>query len=149
MATIEFKKKSISLDSFEENINIQKSKNEKLIEEFSKWLESKKLSKKTIEKHLYNSDFYINEFLLYYESQEPKDGMEYIDGFLGDFFIRKCMWSSKATIKENATSLKKFYQFMSEIGKVSKEDYKEFVEGISDSMEFYLDSYDMMMGVDF
>mgnify|MGYP000228598131 FL=1 len=59
------------------------------------------------------------------------------------------MWSSKATIKENATSLKKFYQFMSEIGKVSKEDYKEFVEGISDSMEFYLDSYDMMMGVDF
>ncbi|MBN1467566.1 MAG: hypothetical protein JXM74_08525 [Fusobacteriaceae bacterium] len=50
MATIEFKKKSISLDSFEENIKIQKSKNEKLIEEFSKWLESKKLSKKTIEK---------------------------------------------------------------------------------------------------
>ncbi len=35
-----------------------------------------------------------------------------INDFLGEFFIRKCMWSTPGTIKRTAASIKKFYKFM-------------------------------------
>ena len=40
-------------------------RNEKFIDEFEKWLIEKKLSDKTINKHLNNIDLYINNYLNY------------------------------------------------------------------------------------
>lgn len=68
-------------------------------------------------------DFYINEFLLYSEAIEAKDGAGEIDMFLGYWFIRKALWANRRTIKENATSLKKFYQYLCEMGMVSEEAF--------------------------
>ena len=74
----------------------ERVKNEKLLKEFSNWLKKSNLTKKTIDKHTTNIDFYINEYLLNYDVIEAKNGIDEIDLFLGDWFIRKAMWSSKA-----------------------------------------------------
>jgi site-specific recombinase XerD len=42
--------------------------------------------------------------------------------FLGYWFICKAMWASRASIKSNAESLKKFYAFMVAKGRVTQED---------------------------
>jgi len=55
----------------------------------------------------------------------------YPDGY---WFIRKAMWSSPVQIKSNAASLKKFYAFMHENGKVMKKDLDEMKERIKDEM---------------
>jgi hypothetical protein len=47
-----------------------------------------------------------NDYLLYEDALEAKDGVDAVSWFLGDWFIRKAMWSSQASIKENAASLK-------------------------------------------
>ena len=60
-----------------------------------------------------------------------------IDGFLGDFFIRKCMWSTPATIKSTAASIKKFYKSMQAHGYVDEESYRELCDEIKDSMEIW------------
>ena len=69
----------------------------------------------TIRRHCTNLDFYLNHFLLYADTLTPADGVSYVGGFLGDWFIHKAVWSNKTTVKANATSLKKFYGFMAAV----------------------------------
>lgn len=116
-----------------------KSDNEKYLEIFQAELTKMGLSPKTIRSHLSNVDFYINDFLLYEEPTPMNEGCGYVDRFLGDFFIRKCMWSTPATIKSTAASLKKFYKCMLEKGYVEKDDYRELCETIKDDMEYWVE----------
>ena len=115
---------------------------------FEKWLQSRNLSEKTIRGHVNNVDFYINHYLSYYEPQTVDMGCYCIDGFLGEFFIRKAMWSTRPQIKANAASIKKFYKCMLENGIVEKEDYSHLCEDIQDGMDEWLaamDSYEKSM----
>ena len=131
-----------SYEQYEQDCERIRGDNEKLLDEFEKWLSDKKLSPKTIARHRNNVDFYINEFLLYEEAIDAKDGAHKIDYFLGFWFIKKAMWASKPQIKGNATSLKKFYQFMLEKGKVMKEEYNELQKIIKKEMPEWLATMD-------
>ncbi|MBW2075791.1 MAG: recombinase, partial [Deltaproteobacteria bacterium] len=95
-----------------------------------------------IDKHTSNVDFYVNEFLLYEDAVEAKDGVGEIGMFLGYWFIKKAMWANKTTIKENAASLKKFYQYLYEDGKVSEEAFSALKETIKEDMPEWLATMD-------
>ena len=131
-----------SYEQYEKDCERIRKDNEKILSEFEKWLSDKDLSKKTIANHCNNVDFYINEFLLYEEAIEASDGIYEIGYFLGFWFIKKAMWASKSTIKGNATSFKKFYEFMLDKGKIDKEDYIELKEVIKNNMQEWLDTMD-------
>lgn len=62
-------------------------------------------------------------------------GTDRIDFFLGDFLIRKCMWSTPGSIKTAASSIKKFYKCMMDHGIVEKEDYEFLCSEIKEGME--------------
>lgn len=127
-----------SYEQYESECKSIRKDNRKILTDFKKSLSDKKLSKKTIGKHLSNVDFYINEFLLYEEATEAVDGASEIGMFLGYWFIRKAMWANKTAIKENASSLKKFYRFMSEAGKIPKESLENLKETIKEDMPEWL-----------
>jgi site-specific recombinase XerD len=112
--------------------------NELLLNEFEVWLKSTGLSEKTINNYLSNIDFYVNEYLLYEDATEAKDGSYSIGMFLGYWFIRKAMWASQSSIKSNATSLKKFYKFMHEKGLIDKEDLIDLKQTIKEEMPEWL-----------
>jgi site-specific recombinase XerD len=115
--------------------------NEGLLVEFETWLKSSSLSEKTIRTHLSNIDFYINEYLLYEDATEAKDGVHSVSMFLGYWFIKKAMWASQASIKSNAASLKKFYTFLLGKGFIDKEDLNglnELKETIKEEMPEWL-----------
>lgn len=131
------------MDNYEEKIKENIKRNKKFIKEFKKWLKGKNLSDKTIKKHVSNVEFYLDDFLNYYDITKMEDGCLMIDDFLGDWFIRKCMWSSKTSIKENAASIKKFYQCMNELGYVSDDDYKGLCFIIKEGMEYWLEELEM------
>ena len=109
-----------------------------LLNEFEVWLKLIGLSEKTTNNHLSNIDFYINEYLLYEDATEAKDGAYSIGMFLGYWFIRKAMWASQSSIKSNATSLKKFYTFMYEKGLIEKEDLADLKQTIKEEMPEWL-----------
>lgn len=119
-----------------------RKKNKKLILGFETWLSTKNLSQKTIEKHTSNVDFYINEFLLYEDAIEAIDGAIEIGSFLGYWFIKKALWANKSTIKENAASLKKFYQYLLEDGKVPEKAFSSMKESIKENMPEWLATVD-------
>lgn len=125
-------------EKYEEDCKTIRKANERLLNDFEAWLKASGLSGKTINNHVSNIDFYINEFLLYEDAIEAKDGVGAVDTFLGYWFIKKAMWASQSSIRSNATSLKKFYTFIHEKGLIDKEDLSDLKETIKEEMPEWL-----------
>jgi site-specific recombinase XerD len=123
---------------WEKQVKQQREENRKLLQNFSDWLSAKGLSEKTINKHVTNIDFYINEFLLYEDVKTPAEGIIEIDKFLGYWFIRKAMWATRTSINDYCAGFKKFYKFMLEKEIVTKDDYQEMLEEIKENREEWL-----------
>jgi len=114
--------------------------NHELLKDFESWLESSGLSEKTINNHISNIDFYINEYLLYEDAVEAKDGVDMVGDFLGYWFIKKALWASQSSLKSNAGSLKKFYTFLLEKVLIDKNDLRELKETIKEEMSEWLET---------
>ena len=140
------------MEDYEIESNKEIEKNKKLLEDFATWLKESNLTEKTINKHIDNVGFYINDYLLYSSVIKAKDGIDEIYEFLGDWFIRKVMWSSKAEIKSNASSLKKFYIFMESRGVINDAQLEELKTTIKTCLPDWLESmqnYENMVYDDF
>ena len=127
---------------FEKKVEENCKRNEKFIKGFEKWLIEKGLVAKTIRKHLSNVDLYINDYLNYYDITKVEDGMSSVHSFLDGWFIEKCLWASKNSLKETASSIKKFYKYMSENNYVSEKDYKDMCSFIKENMDEFLEQVD-------
>lgn len=102
-----------------------RQENARLLNDFVSLLRSQRLAPSTIKKHRDNVEFFINEFLLYEDAKRPGEGIGEVDAFLGDWFIRKAMWSTPSAIKSTATSLFKFYAFLAAFEKVTPAELAE------------------------
>ena len=111
-----------------------RKENAKLLADFEQWLSEKGLAEKTIGQHVANVEFYLNTFLLYSDAMPAKEGASEISSFLGDWFIRKAIWASPTSIKQIAASLKKFYTFMHEQGRIDADDLQDLKETIREEM---------------
>lgn len=125
-------------EKFEEDCKAVREANKNLLGDFEAQLKSTGLSKKTIDNHISNIDFYINEYLLYEDATEARDGVNAVGMFLGYWFIKKAMWASRSSIKSNATSLNKFYSFMYEKSLIDKDDLSDLKETIKERMPEWL-----------
>lgn len=128
---------------FEKKVDEIRNQNNVLLGDFEKWLNSKKLSDKTIIKHVQNVDFFINSYLTYYEPVHAYEGVEKVSEYLGDWFIRKSLWSNKTSILSNIASLKKFYQYMLEIKKITKEDLIFLNDTIQEEKEYWIEAVEI------
>ena len=127
---------------YDKKVEENRKRNEKYIKEFDEWLNKKGLVKKTVRKHLNNVDLYINDYLNYYAITKVEDGMSSVNSFLDGWFIEKCLWASKNSLKGTATSIKKFYQFMSGNNYVNVDDYKDMCSFIKENMDEFLEQVD-------
>ena len=132
------------------NIEENELRNKKFIEEFDNWLKKQNLAAKTIKKHISKIELFLNDYLPYYEGETMEEGISSVYTFLGDWFIRKCLWSSKTSIKETAARIKKFYKCMNELGHIDNEQYnfvsfviKENMDEFLAALEEYEDEDDM------
>ncbi len=132
----------MSLNDFEKDIEKIQDQNNILLKDFRKRLEKDGLSEKTISKHVTNSDFFINEFLVYEDAVPACEGIPQVSMFLGYWFIRKAMWASPAAIKENAASIKKFYAFLFELGEIDDKEFKELTRTIKEEMPDWIATMD-------
>ena len=109
--------------------------NESYLDIFANDMEGR-FKPRTITRHIHNIAFYLNIYLLHEEPKTMQDGIYMIDFYFGEFFIRKCAWSTPDSIRLNAASIKKFYKCMAELGKVDAREYALFAaevrEGVPD-----------------
>ena len=121
-------------EAYEEACRKEQEINEQYLLIFEQDLTQAGFTEKTISRHLRNVDFYLNTFLLREEPKAMADGVACLDMFLGDFFIRKCMWSTPGSIKSNAASIKKFYKCMADHGKIEQRDYDYLCREIRENL---------------
>lgn len=123
----------INWGSYEKRCHEIREENRRYLQIFAEDMD--RLSPKTVRTHLGNVDLFINEYLLREDAVPMEEGIEHIGGFLGDFFIRKCLWTTPATIKSASVSIRKFYKSMMEHGFVKKEAYAELCSVIKEDLE--------------
>jgi len=130
----------VDYEAYEQECQIIRATNNLLLEDFEKWLKDSGLGQKTVRKHCENIDFYINHYLLYSDAVTPEEGMDsgYVSMFLGYWFIRKALWASATSVKNNAVSLKKFGKFLSEQNKITEEDLDSISQTIHEEMPEWL-----------
>ena len=133
---------SLEMDDVDAVMKLMRSQNEKILQEFEAYLKDAGLTSKTIEKHLDNIDFYINYYLLYDEFVSPDKGHYRLDDFFAYFFPRKAMWSGANSVKENITSLKKFYKYLNELSFITGDELKEMNKTIKEEKENWIGLYD-------
>lgn len=120
-------------EEYEAQCNRIREENAGLLELFKEDMEG--LKSTTISRHLDNVDFYINTYLLREDARDFTQGAWMIDGYLGYFFIRKCMWSTPGNIKSTAASIKKFYRCMLKHEMIQEADYEYLCETIKEKMQ--------------
>ena len=125
-------------NDYEEKYNAIRSVNAELLDIFEKDLTDAGFSEKTIRSHAANVSFYINTFLLSEDVHPMEDGVGMVGRFLGDFFIRKCMWSTPGNIRTTAASIKKFYKCMLDHDHISKKEYEYLCSEIKTGMPTWL-----------
>jgi len=126
-------------EKYEEDCKSIRKSNEKLLNKFYDYLAQKGLSQKTIREHVSNIDFYINEYLLYYDANLPQEGILKIDGFLGDWFPRKALWATVTSVKSYIASFKKFYSWMVEQKLNTSEDLEVMIEYIKEDKDDWIE----------
>lgn len=58
--------------------------------------------------------FFANEYLLNYHEENLLEGLSSFRSFVGDWFIRKCMWSDEASVRENLAAYDAFLTYLKE-----------------------------------
>ena len=115
-------------------------RNEVLIDKFKLWLKSKDLVDKTITKHINNIYTFVNDYLNHYENIEVEDGIGKVYEFLNDLYIRKNIGLTSSALKEMASSIKKFYNYLEQINKITSDEYKKLCQSIKNNMDNFLNS---------
>ena len=113
-------------------------KNHRLIlEDFRLYLtDYQSLSPKTVRRHVSNIDFFLNGFVTRYDVQTPISIIESrLSEFLSDFYVDKFIDASVTGMKQNATSLKKFYQYLMDVNRIDKATHAQAKEAISFGVE--------------
>ncbi|MDX9744773.1 MAG: hypothetical protein RBT59_13205 [Arcobacteraceae bacterium] len=133
---------ALSMDDVDAVMGKMISQNKEILKAFEIYLQTSGLTSRTISKHLDNIDFYINHYLLYDEFISPDKGHDGLDDFFGYYFPRKAMWSSANSVKENITSLKKFYSYLNELSLITNADFKNMTNVIQEEKEHWIGLYD-------
>lgn len=119
---------------YEEN----ESKNRDLIAEFEEWLRAGGLAGKTVDKHSRNIESFLNWYLVREELIPMEEGMDSVEHFISTYLARE-EYKSLSSIKENLTSIKKFYQCMAEHGHVAQQRYAALLDEIRENKKYWFE----------
>ena len=137
------------MKSYDEIVQSIHKRNKSLIDSFRGSLKRGGLGESTINKHIDNISFFLNEYVTYQDISQndnetvlchAEDGIGLVDDFLGYWFIRKAMWSNENSIKSNIISIKKFYSFMQSLNLISKDDLQILQKEIKDYKSEWIDA---------
>ncbi len=108
-------------DTYDTRVQAIRDSNQPILDSFQAWLEQSGLTDKTIKSYLSHIRLFA-EYLVYYDDPLKKLDQAHsgdVRTFLSYWFPRKVMYDSVPSPKSYMASLKKFFQWMGETGRVS------------------------------
>ena len=127
-------------ETYEQRVQAIQGANQPILDGFEHWLKQAGLSEQTIKAHVDNMRFF-GRYLLWYGSclrrlDEATEGDVY--DFLEEWFPRKALWASVASMKVYLASFKKFFTWMGETGLVPPETVEDVRSTLKDSRSLFL-----------
>ena len=127
-------------ETYEQRVHTIQRANQPLLDGFEHALRQSGLSEHTIKAHVDNIQFF-GRYLLWYgyslrRLDEATEGDVY--DFLEDWFPRKALWASVASMKVYLASFKKFFTWMEASGLVSPETVEDVLATLKDDRNFFL-----------
>lgn len=98
---------------------------------FWEYLVTQGIKEDTVRKQYTNIHFYLRDFCEIYYECDINETIHLLDEFFRDWFPRKAMWSTPNAVKENITSMNKFYKCLFENTIITKDvlnNYKSLVK---------------------
>jgi len=127
-------------ETYEQRVQAIQLANQPILDGFETWLRQSGLSEPTIKDHVDNMRLFSRYLLLYAYSlrrlDEATEGDVY--DFLEDWFPRKALWASVASMKVYLASFKKFFTWMGATGLVSPEIVEDVLSTLKDDRNFFL-----------
>ena len=127
-------------ETYEQRVQAIQLANQPILDGFETWLRQSGLSEPTIKEHVDNIRFFARYLLLYAYSlrrlDEATEGDVY--DFLEDWFPRKALWASVASMKVYLASFKKFFTWMGESGLVAPQTVEDVRATLKDSRNLFL-----------
>lgn len=120
----------------EEQENIRKE-NEALIKDFQEYLKEKDLKDTTLNSHIYNLTYFLNEYLLLI-NRKPEELVLRMDDFLGNWFLKKTPWVTKSSLEIMTRTIKHFYTFLCQRDRITEEELKRLEDRIRGSHKNWL-----------
>ncbi len=126
--------------TYEQRVHAIQLANQPILDGFEYWLKQAGLSEQTIKDHVDNMRLFSRYQLWYGYSlrrlDEATEGDIY--DFLEDWFPRKALWASVASMKVYLASFKKFFTWMGESGLVAPETVEDVRATLKDSRTLFL-----------
>ena len=113
--------------------------NQKYFDLFEEEMKKEGLSNKTIKRHLRNAEFYVNHFVNHYEVYDMNKGCYELDTYFGPFYKNLKPDFTVYTLKENVSSIKKFYKTMYKHNLIDHKDYDELISTTKIMMDEWLE----------
>ncbi|HUV02472.1 MAG TPA: site-specific integrase [Desulfobacteria bacterium] len=111
---------------------------ERLITQFFPYLTAEKgISEETASAHAHQIDFFASHYLRDYEDKSLLDasGMD-IENYLGDWYIRKVLNSTKSDVRPALVAFKKFFKFLYETQEIGKEQLDDILEACANPQRY-------------
>ena len=124
-------------------------KTERLINQFYKHLTLKKeLSEETASEHAQRIGIFALHYLRDYEGKNLLDASgNDIENYLGDWYIRKVLNSSKSDVRPALVTFKKFFKFLNERGEIGKEQLED-IRSACESPQRYIRRFETYFELD-
>ena len=127
-------------ETYEQRVQAIQLANQPILDGFEHWLKQAGLSEQPIKEHVDNMRLFSRYQLWYGYSlrrlDEATEGDVY--DFLEDWFPRKALWASVASMKVYLASFKKFFKWMGESGLVAPETVEDVLATLKDSRTLFL-----------
>ncbi len=121
-----------------EEYEIIQQENSKTIQKFKEYLSKNGVGEKTIKKHISDVDLLVNDYLALDEESRPEE----LDAYTLECFFRWCidkwMFNTASGIVSALSSIRIFYEYLNEEGKVRNIDD---ILGICRHSEIYVKQY--------
>jgi site-specific recombinase XerD len=127
-------------ETYEQRVQAMQLANQPILDGFEHSLKQAGLREQTIKAHVDNMRLFAHYLLLYASSlrrlDEATEGNVY--DFLEDWFPRKALWASVASMKVYLASFKKFFTWMGATDLVAPEIVKDVLSTLKDSRPLFL-----------
>jgi len=120
----------MSNEELNRQFDIVHKENQQYMKIFEDYMIKEGLTKRTMRKHMYNIDMFLECYMTYEMPYHMREGCYSVNAYFDGFITKKTSYSTMEDVKSIIATLNKFYKLMYELRYITVEDYMEYLKTV-------------------